>query len=132
MIGGVVLTAGHRHFFRDVEGATGQGASLASASGPPLQLLAAGRRLSLLDVEGAAGQGASLTSASGPPLHLVQLTAAATLTEALATKIKEDYTSGTQVLWIKTLVIVELRYGSTIVYGTVSHCAVLTEDGPRS
>ena len=38
MFGGV-LTAGHRHFFRDVKGATGQGASLASASGPPLQLL---------------------------------------------------------------------------------------------
>ena len=38
MFGGV-LTAGHRHFFRDVEGATGQGASLASASGPPLHLV---------------------------------------------------------------------------------------------
>ena len=90
MIGGIILlTAGHRHFFRDVEGATGQGASLASASGPPLQLLAAGRRLSLLDVEGAAGQGATLTSASGPPLHLVQLAAAATLVEALANKNKK-------------------------------------------
>ena len=83
MVGGVVLLlAGRCLSFRDVEGATGQGASLASASGPPLQLLAAGRRLSLLDVEGAAGQGASLTSASGPPLHLVQLTAAAALVEA--------------------------------------------------
>ena len=87
MFGGV-LTAGHRHFFRDVEGATGQGASLASASGPPLHLLAAGRRLSLLDVEGAAGQGASLTSASGPPLHLWQLAAAA-LVEACSRKIKK-------------------------------------------
>ena len=38
MFGGV-LTAGHRHFFRDVEGATGQGASLTSASGPPLHLV---------------------------------------------------------------------------------------------
>ena len=38
MFGGV-LTAGHRHFFRDVKGATGQGASLASASGPPLHLV---------------------------------------------------------------------------------------------
>ena len=66
MFGGV-LTAGHRHFFRDVKGATGQGASLASASGPPLHLLAAGRRLSPL---------------------LVQLTAAA-LVEALARKIKK-------------------------------------------
>ena len=89
MVGRVVLLlAGRRHFFRDVEGATGQGASLAFASGPPLQLLAAGRSLSLLDVEGATGQGATLASASGPPLHLVQLTAAA-LEEALAKKIKE-------------------------------------------
>ena len=87
MFGGVLL-AGRCLSFRDVKGATGQGASLASASGPPLQLLTAGRRLSLLDVEGAAGQGASLTSASGPPLHLVQLAAAATLTEALATKLQ--------------------------------------------
>ena len=40
MVGGVVLLlAGRRHFFRDVEGATGQGASLASASGPPLHLV---------------------------------------------------------------------------------------------
>ena len=74
MFGGV-LTAGHRHFFRDVEGATGQGASLASASGPPLHLLAAGCRLFLRDVEGTAGQGASFTFANGPPLHLVQLDA---------------------------------------------------------
>ena len=89
MVGRVVLLlAGRRHFFRDVEGATGQGASLAFASGPPPQLLAAGRSLSLLDVEGATGQGATLASASGPPLHLVQLTAAA-LEEALAKKIKE-------------------------------------------
>ena len=86
MIGGVILlTAGRRHFFRDVEGATGQGASLASASGPPLHLLTTGRRLSLRDVEGAAGQGASLTFASGPPLHLWQLAAVA-LVEALANK----------------------------------------------
>ncbi len=85
MVGGIVLLlAGRRHSFRGVEGATGQGASLASASGPPLHLLTTGRRLSLLDVEGAAGQGATLASASGPPLHLVQLTAAATLAEALA------------------------------------------------
>ena len=88
MFGGV-LTAGHRHFFRDVKGATGQGASLASASGPPLHLLVAGRRLSFRDVEGAAGQGASLTFANGPPLHLVQLTAAA-LEEALTRKIKRE------------------------------------------
>ena len=39
MFGGVILRAGCRHFFREVEGATGQGASLASASGPPLYLL---------------------------------------------------------------------------------------------
>ena len=90
MIGGIILLAGRCHSLRDVEGATGQGASLASASGPPLQLLAAGRRLSLLDVEGAAGQGASLTSASGPPLHLVQLAAAATLVEACSRKIKRE------------------------------------------
>ena len=64
MVGGVVLLlAGRRHFFRDVEGATGQGASLASASGPPLHLLTAGRRL-------------------GPPLHLLQRRAAAALAEA--------------------------------------------------
>ena len=90
MIGRVVilLLAGRCHSPWDVEGATGQGASLASASGPPLHLLTTGRRLSLRDVEGAAGQGASLTSASGPPLHLLQLTAAA-LEEALAKKIKE-------------------------------------------
>ena len=68
MIGGVILLlAGRCHSLRDVEGATGQGASLASASGPPLHLLAAGRRLSPL---------------------LVQLTAAA-LVEALARKIKK-------------------------------------------
>ena len=68
MIGGVILLlAGRCHSLRDVEGATGQGASLASASGPPLHLLAAGRRLGPL---------------------LVQLTAAA-LVEALARKIKK-------------------------------------------
>ena len=40
MIGGVILqSAGRHYFFRDVKGATGQGASLASASGPPLHLL---------------------------------------------------------------------------------------------
>ena len=83
MFGGFILSAGRRHFLRDVEGATGQGALLASTSGPPLHLLTAGRRLFLRDVEGAAGQGASLVSASGPPLHLVQLAAAA-LIEALA------------------------------------------------
>ena len=90
MIGRVVilLLAGRCHSPWDVEGATGQGASLASASGPPLQLLAADRRLSLLDVEGATGQGATLASASGPPLHLVQLAAATTLAEALARKNK--------------------------------------------
>ena len=66
MFGGV-LTAGHRHFFRDVEGATGQGASLASASGPPLHLLTAGRRLC-------------------PSLHLVQYRAAVALAEACAKK----------------------------------------------
>ena len=89
MIGRVILhVAGRCLFLRDVEGATGQGASLASASGPPLHLHVAGRCLFLRDVEGAAGQGASLTSASGPPLHLVQLTAAA-LEETLAKKIKE-------------------------------------------
>ena len=89
MVGRVVsLLAGRCHSLRDVEGATGQGASLASASGPPLHLLAAGRRLSLLDVEGAAGQGATLASASGPPLHLVQLTAAVALAESLAKRIK--------------------------------------------
>ena len=87
MIGRVVilLLAGRCHSPWDVEGATGQGASLASASGPPLHLLTTGRRLSLRDVEGAAGQGASLTSANGPPLHLWQLTATA-LEEALAKK----------------------------------------------
>ena len=86
MIGRVILhAAGRCHSLRDVEGATGQGASLASASGPPLHLLTTGRRLSLRDVEGAAGQGASLTSANGPPLHLWQLTATA-LEEALAKK----------------------------------------------
>ena len=70
MIGGVIpLLAGCCHSFRDVEGATGQGASLASASGPPLQLLTAGRRLC-------------------PSLHLWQRAAAA-LTEALARKIKK-------------------------------------------
>ena len=82
VIGGIILLAGRCHSLRDVEGATGQGASLASASGPPLHLLSAGRRLSLRDVEGAAGRGASLTSANGPPLHLVQLAAAAALVEA--------------------------------------------------
>ncbi len=70
MIGGVILqSAGRHYFFRDVKGATGQGASLASASGPPLQLLTAGRRLC-------------------PSLHLWQRAAAA-LTEALARKIKK-------------------------------------------
>ena len=88
MFGGVLL-AGRCLSFRDVEGATGQGATLASASGPPLHLLAAGRRLSFRDVEGAAGQGASLTSASGPPLHLWQLAAAA-LVEACSRKIKRE------------------------------------------
>ena len=40
MIGRVILhVAGRCHSLRDVEGATGQGASLASASGPPLHLL---------------------------------------------------------------------------------------------
>ena len=40
MIGGVILlTAGRRHSLRDVEGAAGQGASLTSASGPPLHLV---------------------------------------------------------------------------------------------
>ena len=104
MIGGVILLANHCHSLRDVEGATGQGATLASASGPPLHLLVAGRRLSFRDVEGAAGQGASLTSASGPPLHLVQLAAAATLTDALATKLqnKRGLGIGTQMLRIKT------------------------------
>ena len=67
-------------------------------------ILLADRCHSLRDVEGAAGQGASLTSASGPPLHLVQLAAAATLTEALATKLqnKRGLGVGTQMLWIKT------------------------------
>ena len=80
-------------------------------------LLLAGRRHFFRDVEGATGQGATLASASGPPLHLVQLAAAATLTEALATKLqnKRGLGVGTQVLWIKTLVIIKLRYGSTIV-----------------
>ena len=70
-------------------------------------LLLAGRCHSLLDVEGAAGQGASLTSASGPPLHLVQLAAAATLTDALATKLqnKRGLGIGTQMLRIKTQLI---------------------------
>ena len=85
MIGGVILqSAGRHYFFRDVKGATGQGASLASASGPPLQLLTAGRRLC-------------------PSLHLWQRAAAA-LTEALARKIKKGrirnrYTD----LWIRNL-----------------------------
>ena len=115
MFGGV-LTAGHRHFFRDVEGATGQGASLASASGPPLQLLAAGRRLSLLDVEGAAGQGATLASASGPPLHLVQLTAATTLVEALANKKLKKGGLGIRIQFYgtETLFILRLRHESTV------------------
>ncbi len=40
MVGGVVLLlAGRRLSLRDVEGAAGQGASLTSASGPPLHLL---------------------------------------------------------------------------------------------
>ena len=40
MIGRVILhVAGRCHSLRDVEGATGQGATLASASGPPLHLL---------------------------------------------------------------------------------------------
>ena len=38
MFGGVLL-AGRCLSFRDVEGATGQGATLASASGPPLHLV---------------------------------------------------------------------------------------------
>ena len=104
MIGGVILLAGHCHSLRDVEGATGQGATLASASGPPLHLLTAGRRLSLLDVEGAAGQGASLTSASGPPLHLVQLAAAATLAEALARKIKRGLGIDIQIYGSKNII----------------------------
>ena len=88
MIGGVILLlAGRCHSLRDVEGATGQGASLASASGPPLHLHVAGRCLFLRDVEGAAGQGASLTSTNGPPLHLVQLAATVALAEALSRKI---------------------------------------------
>ena len=39
MFGGIILLAGRCHSLRDVEGATGQGASLASASGPPLHLV---------------------------------------------------------------------------------------------
>ena len=39
MIGWIVLLAGRCHSLRDVEGATGQGATLASASGPPLHLV---------------------------------------------------------------------------------------------
>ena len=39
MNGGVILLVGHCHSLRYVEGATGQGATLASASGPPLHLL---------------------------------------------------------------------------------------------
>ena len=71
MIGGVILLlAGRCHSLRDVEGATGQGASLASASGPPLHLLTAGRRLY-------------------SPLHIWQLAAAA-LAEALARKVKKE------------------------------------------
>ena len=131
MFGGV-LTAGHRHFFRDVEGATGQGASLASASGPPLHLLAAGRRLSLLDVEGAAGQGASLTSASGPPLHLVQLAAAVALAEALARKIKRGLGIRIQFYGTETLFILRLRHESTVMYCTLPYYVVLTEGGSRS
>ena len=131
MIGGVVilLLAGRCHSLRDVEGATGQGASLASASGPPLHLLTAGRRLSLRDVEGAAGQGASLASASGPPLHLLQRrTAAAALAEALAKKIRnKELGVGIQIYESETLCIVQLRYGSTVMY-----CVVLTEGGSRS
>ena len=100
MIGGVILLAGHCHSLRDVEGATGQGATLASAS--------------------------------GPPLHLVQLTAAATLAEALARKIKRGLRVSIQFYGSETLCIVQLRYSSTVVYGTISHCVVLTEDGPRS
>ena len=39
MIGRVILhVAGRCHSLRDVEGATGQGASLASTNGPPLHL----------------------------------------------------------------------------------------------
>ena len=70
------------------------GASLASASGPPLHLLAAGRCLSLRDVEGTAGRGASLTSTNGSPLHLVQLAAAVALAEALASKNKRGLKLG--------------------------------------
>ena len=102
MFGGVLL-AGRCLSFRDVEGATGQGASLASASGPPLHLLSAGRRLSLRDVAGAAGRGASLTSANGPPLHLWQQ-AAATLTEALARKVKKRIRSWYTDLWIRNVI----------------------------
>ena len=69
MLGGFILSAGRCHFLRDVEGATGQSASLASTSGPLLHLLTAGRRL-------------------GPSLHLWQLVAAA-LVKALARKIKK-------------------------------------------
>ena len=94
MIGRVILhVAGRCHSLRDVEGATGQGASLASASGPPLHLHVAGRCLFLRDVEGAAGQGVSRTSANGPPLHLMQLAAAVVLAEALARKIKRKIRS---------------------------------------
>ena len=111
MIGGVILLlADRRHSPWDVEGATGQGVSLASASGPPLHLLTTGQRLSLRDVEGAAGQGASLTFAIGPPLHLWQL-AAATLTEARSKKIKRGLGVGIQI------------YG---LYCTVSYCIVPT------
>ena len=69
MFGGFILSAGCRLFLRDVEGATGQSASLASASDPPLHLLTAGRSLC-------------------PSLPLWQQIAAA-LAEALARKKKK-------------------------------------------
>ena len=131
MFGGVLL-AGRCLSFRDVKGATGQGASLASASGPPLHLLSAGRRLSLRDVEGAAGRGASLTSANGPPLHLVQLAAAAALVEALARKIKRGLGIDIQFYGSETLFILKLWHGSTVTYCTIPYCVVLTEGGSRS
>ena len=39
MFGGIILLVGRRHFLCDVEGATGQGASLVSASDSPLHLV---------------------------------------------------------------------------------------------
>ena len=125
MIGGVVilLLAGRCHSLRDVEGATGQGASLASASGPPLHLLTAGRRLSLRDVEGAAGQGASLTSASGPPLHLWQQAAAA-LAEALARKVKRRIRSWYTDLWIRNVIYCTIKVWKycNVLYYTILCC----------